>query len=93
MSEKRIAQLEYDKAQLQEELRNTNDEHQALVKLMQSSEAANQTLAKLNQELRDACHELKMEIFRIEQRLFGVKEIMLIALGLIAGISIGSKFA
>lgn len=77
MSEKRISQLEFDKAQLLEELRNANDEHQSLI--------------GVNQELRDACHELKMEIFRIEQRLFGVKEIMIIALGLIAGVSIGMK--
>ena len=77
MSEKKISQLEYDKAQLQEKLRDAHD--------------ANTQLMAENAGIREERHKLKMEIFRIEQRLFGVKEMMFIALGLIAGVCIGAK--
>ena len=78
MSEKVISQLKHDKEQLQKELLCANDRAERL--------------KTENLELRDNTHRLKMEIFRIEQRLFGVKEIMIIVLGLIAGYCIGTKF-
>ena len=49
----------------------------------------------LEEELRSARDEifdLKMEAFRKERTLFDAKGIMLVALGILAGISIGANF-